>query len=499
MPWTKVKHLGNHATKSGATFSTITLAGTVPVGNQVVVFAHGLTQSTSIASCADSRGNVYTRFFDLDVAVGREAFFVSTLTTALQIGDVITVTYAASVNTRAITVDEWSGGTDDIAAGYLDTGQTAPSAAHMEAPARSGVAAGDLVIGLIAASNATDNWVPVADLNWTLHGVASTGISGTNRSLAILAQVAPSAGTYTPGLTNGITARSHDGISFSIAAPVTGGATVTGAAALSGAGSLASSGIRKTFGSSALVGSGTVAASGTRTAMGAAALAGSGSLLATGTRAVFGAGSLTGAGSLSAAGARTTFGSTALAGAGSLSGSGLRTVLGAGALDGAGSLTAAGTRSVLGIANLAGAGSLAATGTRATFGAAGLVGAGALIAEGNVETAGVTLGRATLSGVGSLAGSGLVASIGQVSLSGSGAVSASGFVLRFGAANLTGLGSLSADSRAGRFGMATLSGVGSLSASGSVPTSKWLRNSGSTATFGRKLRTGNNPSLARIR
>ena len=103
-----VRRLGSATNASAGTTLTITLTEAVPIGDMVFVTCGYDTSGTS-ATVADSRSNTYTR----DRAAGstgsitRLNAFSAPITTALQIGDTITIT-TPSVTNRVATADQFT-------------------------------------------------------------------------------------------------------------------------------------------------------------------------------------------------------------------------------------------------------------------------------------------------------------------------------------------------------------------------------------------------------
>lgn len=97
------------ASTSGTTLQlTISgLAAAVAVGNRVIVSAIGGGAAPS--SCVDSQSNSYSLDASGPNVDPRVAFLSAPITTALNNGDTITVTYAASTASRAFRVTEYSG------------------------------------------------------------------------------------------------------------------------------------------------------------------------------------------------------------------------------------------------------------------------------------------------------------------------------------------------------------------------------------------------------
>jgi hypothetical protein len=104
-----VQNVGKVSTKTIGTTLQITVDHAVPAGNTLI--ARVLTDfSASAPTITDSRGNTYTRDRTAPNSGStiRAAIYSSPITTALQVGDTITIT-SASVAARAAVIDEFSG------------------------------------------------------------------------------------------------------------------------------------------------------------------------------------------------------------------------------------------------------------------------------------------------------------------------------------------------------------------------------------------------------
>lgn len=138
--------------------------------------------------------------------------------------------------------------------------------------------------------------------------------------------------------------------------------------------------------------------------------------------------------------------------------------LGKATLAGVGTLASIGRLIAVGKATLAGAGTLAALGGFLRYGASTMSGVGTLAAKG----ARIFVGKATFAGTGILAGIGRLIAIGKASLAGSGTLTAIGSFFRYGQATLSGIGTLASIGRLIAVGKATLAGTGILAAIGQV-------------------------------
>ena len=195
-----------------------------------------------------------------------------------------------------------------------------------------------------------------------------------------------------------------------------------------------------------------------------ATLAAPGATIVTGTATLAGAGAIAGLGELILVGAG------ALSGAGAIAGVGNGIVLGAGALSGAGVIAGTGIILFIGTSTLSGSGALTSIGRIVAVGASTLAGAGDLNAAGVVvPAAGITLGTASLSGSGDLAGGdGTLIALSAGALTGAGAIVGTGLLLFIGASTLSGAGSILGVGHALVFGTSALTGAGAIVGSGAV-------------------------------
>lgn len=105
-----IQHIDHNSSKTSGTTLTLTVpVGGVPVGHTLIVRTTADYTSTG-STIADSRGNTYTR--DRTAANGGSTFRSSIasgrITTALQAGDTITVTWPSSITGRVASADEFS-------------------------------------------------------------------------------------------------------------------------------------------------------------------------------------------------------------------------------------------------------------------------------------------------------------------------------------------------------------------------------------------------------
>jgi len=167
-----IKSLGI-ATSSQVSGTVLTI--TVPTGGiaagQTLIIRSATDYMSNGPTITDTRGNTYT---SLRSAAGgtamRASIHASTLGTALQAGDVITVTTATAAANRAAAVDQFAGLVEpltvDVANGATGT-TAAPDANCVSTNPR------DLVVSLVASvASLTDPFTD--DATWSLLGRAGT-------------------------------------------------------------------------------------------------------------------------------------------------------------------------------------------------------------------------------------------------------------------------------------------------------------------------------------
>lgn len=100
----------NDETASGTTLVLTSTADTIPVGHSIGVWVHEDWTSAG-PTVTDSRGNVYTRHKTIPSTgnTSRMALFLAPVTTAVQPGDTITITFPSAVTRRVATAHEFSG------------------------------------------------------------------------------------------------------------------------------------------------------------------------------------------------------------------------------------------------------------------------------------------------------------------------------------------------------------------------------------------------------
>lgn len=92
--------VGSESTKTSTTTSAITLTTAIPANDTIIVFA-GSPSSATTLSVADTGGNTYTAGPLVASVNPSGQLFTAPASTALAIGDTITVTWSASVGTHA--------------------------------------------------------------------------------------------------------------------------------------------------------------------------------------------------------------------------------------------------------------------------------------------------------------------------------------------------------------------------------------------------------------
>ena len=163
----------NSGQTPGTALTITAPAGGVPAGHTLIIRS-ATDYTTAAPTVADTRGNSYT---SLRSAAGtgnslRATIHAATLATALQAGDVITLTTTAAIN-RAWSVDEFTGLavplTVDAANGASANSATPDANVATANPT-------DLVVALVASTAAlTDGYAP--DPNWT--ATSRAGTTGT--------------------------------------------------------------------------------------------------------------------------------------------------------------------------------------------------------------------------------------------------------------------------------------------------------------------------------
>jgi len=239
----------------------------------------------------------------------------------------------------------------------------------------------------------------------------------------------------------------------------------SGQATLAGEGAVAAVGAQTLRGIAALVGAGVATAVAGLALAAAAILAGSGTASASSSVQRPAAAALSASGAATAASGVTRPASSVLSGAGAANATGVRTMQAQAAPAGAGSVTVVGliTRNVAAV--ISAEGTVAAAGFVTRSGAAAFAGAATLDAVGQLGA----VGQAALEGTGAAAASGVRTRPAAVSIEGYGSLAASaGQMVWVGAAAVAGEGALEVRSEVGseRIGRAALSGVGTIAAAG---------------------------------
>jgi hypothetical protein len=195
---TFVKHIGNSSTKAAGTTLTLTVpSGGVPSGHTVIVKTLS-DYLTSAPIITDSRGNTYTRDRTGADAVNtiRGAVFSCAVTTPLQVGDTITITFASSISVKAASADEFSAVLNPIVVDVYNS-RTGISTSPLVSSTTTN--ADDLLIGMAGvAGDVSDVFTNDAANIWTaLTRVGTTGDAFTgNRTLNSAYRSAASAETH---------------------------------------------------------------------------------------------------------------------------------------------------------------------------------------------------------------------------------------------------------------------------------------------------------------
>lgn len=190
-----VRQLGSGTSKSSASSIAFTCSGTAAIGDTVIVSYVGSTTTSAVSSVTDTQGNTYTVLSDVAGTTSRIAIAGSVLTTALTTSDVITVNLAAASSVRVVAGNDFSGLTltQDVTAvtahGTSSTPSTGASAAT--------TTANTLTFGAFGVSNGTASGTFTQGTGFTLDQAATTGTSGTNRSLGTEHRINSSTGTQT--------------------------------------------------------------------------------------------------------------------------------------------------------------------------------------------------------------------------------------------------------------------------------------------------------------
>jgi hypothetical protein len=195
-----VRNLSSGSSKSSASsIATAVMPATVPIGDTVVVVYIGSTTTSAVSSVTDTKGNVYTVLADVAGTTSRIAIAASVLTVQLTTSDTITVNLAAASGIRIVAAVEFSGlslvqnVTAKSAAGTSGTPSTGASAATTNP--------NTLTFGLFGESNGTSSVTFTQGVGYTADITATTGTSGTNRTLQTEHQINTTTGAQTASAT----------------------------------------------------------------------------------------------------------------------------------------------------------------------------------------------------------------------------------------------------------------------------------------------------------
>jgi hypothetical protein len=198
-------YVGNVATQTCATGSsgspmTLTVpTGGVAAGTRLIVRLELRGTSGTAATISDARGNTWTADLDNLNVDERLIVWSTNVTTALQAGDWIRLTYPSSTSSAAVA-DAFTNVASSNAVDATGTGSgnsTTPSASVTT------TAANDLVVGAVGVFNTTSS--PTQPSNWNALntllanqnvGACSNGSSGNSTDLAAY-RTPSSAGSYT--------------------------------------------------------------------------------------------------------------------------------------------------------------------------------------------------------------------------------------------------------------------------------------------------------------
>lgn len=199
-------HLGTLGTKTQNTSAStvaITLTAGAPVGSTVLVGiaweAGGGTGVPTISAVTDSRSNTYSTTPDVTAGGALNstvagAVLRTRVTTALQIGDTITVTISGGTRSRwAMQADAF----DDVDASPLDktatTGNSSPSSATPSTGTTAATSqARELVYAIFGFGSGRTVTVPSG---WTGGPKVETSAGGTDRALQVIHKYVATVGT----------------------------------------------------------------------------------------------------------------------------------------------------------------------------------------------------------------------------------------------------------------------------------------------------------------
>lgn len=185
------------AITSGTTLVITVPTGGVPIGHTLFVRTAG-DHTSAGATMADSRGNTYTR--DRSAANAgttmRASLFSCPITTALQEGDTITVTWPSAISTRVAVVDEFASvltpTSIDVQNGNSGT-STTPSTNVTTTNAN------DLLVGMTSVEGpTTETYTADTIRQWTnLTRTGTTASPTTNKTVNGAYRAVGATGTYT--------------------------------------------------------------------------------------------------------------------------------------------------------------------------------------------------------------------------------------------------------------------------------------------------------------
>ncbi|EDK72280.1 hypothetical protein TM7_0606, partial [candidate division TM7 genomosp. GTL1] len=203
-----IQSIGAASAKTSGTILTFTVpVGGVPAGHTLITrVMHDYTSGGPTMS--DVRGNTYTR--DRTAANSgttiRMSIFSCRVTTALQTGDIITVTASASVTARVAAMDEFANVLLPIS---IDAQNGLAGASAAPTLPITTATANDLLIGMVGVeSDSADTYTEDTIHQWTsLTRIGTTGgASNTNVTVNGVYRAVGSTGTYTYAPTLGVSA-----------------------------------------------------------------------------------------------------------------------------------------------------------------------------------------------------------------------------------------------------------------------------------------------------
>lgn len=179
MAITVANYITASETTNGTTLAATTTA-TAAVGTRLAV-CFAMPDTAGAVSCADSRGNTYTKVSDVSNASGtRNVIFSAPITTQVEIGDTITVT-CPSVEVRVQSTLKIS---DLTNGGVLDKTSTATGNSTAPASGAQTITAADEA--LIGNLSAYDGSVTVMSLDAVASGwTAATGLTANGLSSTV--------------------------------------------------------------------------------------------------------------------------------------------------------------------------------------------------------------------------------------------------------------------------------------------------------------------------